>query len=128
MNVMKSSGHALSAQDERAISALLVSYGCAIDRRDWEKLRACFSDDCECDYGSFGKWQGPAAIVQYMKQVHADVGLQAQAVVQAGTHVFNGLFDLAAQGCFQLVDQSPVGFVECFFQCLAEAFIALALN
>ena len=52
----------------------------------------------------------------------------AQAVVQAGTHVFNGLFDLSAQGCFQLVDQSPVGFVECFFQCLAEAFIALALN
>ena len=74
MNVMNSSGHALSAQDERAISALLVSYGCAIDRRDWEKLRACFSDDCECDYGGFGKWTGPAAIVQYMKQVHADVG------------------------------------------------------
>ncbi|MEY4270154.1 MAG: hypothetical protein RLZZ58_1370 [Pseudomonadota bacterium] len=74
MNVMNSSGYALSAQDDRAISALLVSYGCAIDRRDWEKLRACFSDDCECDYGTFGKWTGPAAIAQYMKQAHAEVG------------------------------------------------------
>ena len=74
MNVLKSSGHALSAQDDRAISALLVSYGCAIDRRDWEKLRGCFSDDCECDYGSFGKWTGPGAITTYMRQAHADIG------------------------------------------------------
>ncbi len=74
MNVMSSNGLALSAQDDRAITALLVSYGCAIDRRDWQKLRACFSDDCECDYGSFGKWQGPAAIAHFMKQAHADIG------------------------------------------------------
>ncbi len=67
-------GNVLSAQDERAIGALLLSYGCAIDRRNWDGLRACFSDDCECDYGSFGKWRGPAAITQFMKQAHADVG------------------------------------------------------
>jgi hypothetical protein len=74
MNFQSSNAFALSAHDERAITALLVSYGSAIDRRDWEKLRACFSDDCECDYGSFGKWQGPAAIVQFMKHAHADIG------------------------------------------------------
>jgi SnoaL-like domain len=90
MNVMKSNGHALSAQDERAISALLVSYGCAIDRRDWEKLRACFSDDCECDYGSFGKWTGPAAIVQYMKQVHSDVGPTLHRITNIETEMLGG--------------------------------------
>ena len=64
----------LSAQDERAIGALLIGYGCAIDRRDWTKFRACFAEDCECDYGSFGAWQGPAAITQYMRKAHADIG------------------------------------------------------
>lgn len=64
----------LSAQDERSIAALLIAYGCAIDRHDWGKLRACFSEDSECDYGSFGAWHGPAAIVHYMRKVHAEVG------------------------------------------------------
>jgi hypothetical protein len=71
MNVIS---YALSTQDERAIAALLIAYGSAIDRRDWEKFRACFSDDCECDYGSFGKFHGASAVTQYMKQAHADLG------------------------------------------------------
>jgi SnoaL-like domain len=74
MNVMTGNSFVLSPQDERAISALLISYGCAIDRRDWELFRACFSEDCECDYGSFGRWLGPTAITNYMKHVHADMG------------------------------------------------------
>ena len=74
MNVTSSTGLGLSAQDERAIGALLIAYGCAIDRRDWIKFRACFAEDCECDYGSFGAWQGPAAITQYMRKAHADIG------------------------------------------------------
>jgi 3-phenylpropionate/cinnamic acid dioxygenase small subunit len=74
MNLTGSSGRMLSAADERAIHALLVSYGTAIDQRDWQKLRNCFSTDCEADYGSFGKWQGAAAIVHFMKQAHAEVG------------------------------------------------------
>lgn len=74
MNLMGSAIRTLSLADEQAIHALLVSYGSAIDQRDWARLRHCFSTDCEADYGSFGKFQGAAAIVQYMKQVHADVG------------------------------------------------------
>ena len=74
MTLTGSSGRMLSVADELAIHALLVSYGTAIDQRDWPKLRSCFSNDCEADYGSFGKWQGAAAIVQFMKQAHADVG------------------------------------------------------
>jgi SnoaL-like domain len=75
MNQITTMGSGLSAQDERAISAILVAYGTSIDQRDWNRLRACFSDDCEADYGSFGKWQGAVAIAAYMKQAHADLGL-----------------------------------------------------
>ncbi|WP_422342728.1 nuclear transport factor 2 family protein [Parasphingorhabdus sp.] len=74
MNEMKSVESGLSVQDERAISAVLISYGTAIDRRDWSSLRACFTDDCEADYGAFGKWQSGAAITNYMKDAHANIG------------------------------------------------------
>jgi 3-phenylpropionate/cinnamic acid dioxygenase small subunit len=75
MDKMTAMGSGLSAQDERDISAILVAYGTSIDQRDWNRFRACFSEDCEADYGSFGKWQGGAAITAYMKQAHADLGL-----------------------------------------------------
>lgn len=84
-------GTAPSAQDERAIGAVLLSYGCAIDRRDWDKFRACFSDDCECDYGSFGKWRGPAAITQYMKQAHADLGATMHRITNIEIAMKDGL-------------------------------------
>ena len=74
MNQTMTAGSSLSAQDERDIHAILVAYGTSIDQRDWKRLRACFSEDCEADYGSFGKWHGAAAVTQFMKQVHADVG------------------------------------------------------
>lgn len=63
-----------SAQDERAIQAVLIGYAASIDQRDWARLRDCFSDDCVADYPGFGRWQGPAAIVQFIKQTHADLG------------------------------------------------------
>jgi hypothetical protein len=74
MNEMTAMGSGLSAQDERTVSAVLVAYGTSIDQRDWNRLRACFSEDCEADYDSFGKWQGAVAIAAYMKQAHADLG------------------------------------------------------
>lgn len=74
MNQMTVMGSGLSAQDERAISAILVAYGTSIDQRDWNRFRTCFSEDCEADYGSFGKWTGAVAITAYMKQAHADLG------------------------------------------------------
>lgn len=64
----------LSAFDERAIAAILVGYACAIDQRDWHKLRKCFSDDCEADYGHFGNWKSGAAITAFMKKAHNDIG------------------------------------------------------
>jgi 3-phenylpropionate/cinnamic acid dioxygenase small subunit len=74
MNELASLESGLSVQDERAISAILVAYGTSIDQRNWKRLRTCFSEDCEADYGDFGKWHGAAAIAAYMKQAHADLG------------------------------------------------------
>ena len=74
MNQMTAMGSGMSAQDERAISAILIAYGTSIDQRDWNRFRACFSEDCEADYGSFGKWTGAVTITAYMKQAHADLG------------------------------------------------------
>lgn len=90
MTVMNGSSYSLSAHDERAIAALLIAYGCAIDRRDWEKFRACFSDDCECDYGSFGKFQGASAVTQYMKQAHADLGHTMHRITNIETWMQDG--------------------------------------
>ncbi len=74
MNHMSAMGSGLSAQDERDISAVLIAYGTSIDQRDWSRFRGCFSEDCEADYGSFGKWQGAVAITAFMKQAHAELG------------------------------------------------------
>jgi 3-phenylpropionate/cinnamic acid dioxygenase small subunit len=67
-------GTGLSAQDERAISAILIAYASGIDQRDWALFHSLFTADCEADYGSFGKWCGATAITDYMKQAHADLG------------------------------------------------------
>ena len=67
-------GTGVSAQDERAISVVLIGYATGIDQRDWALFHSLFTFDCEADYGSFGKWHGANAITEYMKQAHADLG------------------------------------------------------
>ncbi len=67
-------GTGLSAQDERAIAAVVIAYATGIDRRDWQLLHSCFTIDCEADYGPFGRLHGAAAITDYMKHAHADLG------------------------------------------------------
>ncbi|MCW5891985.1 MAG: nuclear transport factor 2 family protein [bacterium] len=39
--------------DRAAIHDLVVGYFLAVDRRDWEAVRGCFSDDAELDYAVF---------------------------------------------------------------------------
>lgn len=90
MNQMTPLGSGLSAQDERAISALLIAYGTSIDQRDWKRLRTCFSEDCQADYGSFGKWQGAVAITAYMKQAHAELGPTMHRITNIETHMDGG--------------------------------------
>ena len=64
MNQAVRIGTGLSAQDERAISAVLIAYATGIDQRDWPLFQSLFTFDCEADYGSFGKWHGAAAITE----------------------------------------------------------------
>jgi len=74
MNQFGQTGTGLSAQDERAISAVLIAYATGIDQRDWSLLQSCFTADCEADYGEFGKWHGAQAITAFMKEAHAICG------------------------------------------------------
>lgn len=74
MNQFSFPGTGLSAQDERAISSVLLAYATGIDQRDWRLFQNCFTPDCDADYGDFGKWHGAAAITAYMKQAHAQLG------------------------------------------------------
>jgi uncharacterized protein (TIGR02246 family) len=53
---------------------LLVRYATAIDRRNWELLRSCFTDDCEVDYGNIGRWSGRDAITDWMRATHDPLG------------------------------------------------------
>jgi 3-phenylpropionate/cinnamic acid dioxygenase small subunit len=56
------------------VADVLVRYATGIDRRDWELLRSCFTDDCEVDYGDIGRWHGAAEIVEWMRRVHEPCG------------------------------------------------------
>jgi hypothetical protein len=39
--------------DRAAIHDLVIGYFLAIDRRDWDAVRACFADDADLDYAVF---------------------------------------------------------------------------
>jgi ketosteroid isomerase-like protein len=41
-------------EDRLAITDVLYQYGTALDGRDWDVLRDCFTDDAVCDYLEFG--------------------------------------------------------------------------
>src|SRR3546814_16240245 len=55
------------AEDERAIIEVLLRYGTAIDTRDWGLFRTCFSEGCEKDYWTFGRWRGPREVTANMQ-------------------------------------------------------------
>lgn len=64
----------VSAEDERAIIAVLVRYATAIDRRDWPLFATCFTEDVVTDYGDLGQWKGRKPFVDHMESGHAKVG------------------------------------------------------
>lgn len=64
----------IATEDESAICKLLLRYATGIDTRDWPLFRTCFSQDCEADYGSFGRWRGPREITDYMEAAHRQMG------------------------------------------------------
>lgn len=38
------------------ITDVLLRYATAIDTKDWELFRTCFTDDADADYGEIGQW------------------------------------------------------------------------
>jgi hypothetical protein len=60
--------------EEREIAALLTRYATGIDRRDWAMFEACFTDDAQTDYGTFGRWSSAAQITAFMREAHGALG------------------------------------------------------
>ena len=56
------------------IGELVVRYATAIDGRDWELLRSCFTPDCHASYEGIGEWDDVEALVGFMVDVHAGMG------------------------------------------------------
>jgi 3-phenylpropionate/cinnamic acid dioxygenase small subunit len=59
---------------KQEIAEVLVRYATAIDRRDWQLFRTCFTVDVQADYGDIGTWDSADALAAYMATTHADMG------------------------------------------------------
>jgi 3-phenylpropionate/cinnamic acid dioxygenase small subunit len=60
--------------DEKAIEEVLVRYATAVDRRDWDLLRSCFTEVADLDYGDVGKWSSADEICTFMEAAHVGFG------------------------------------------------------
>jgi ketosteroid isomerase-like protein len=61
---------AIAPADDSAIPELLIRYATAIDTKDWELFRECFTDDCCVRFGGLA-WQGSEAVGNIFEQSHA---------------------------------------------------------
>lgn len=68
------SSRVVSREVRQDVADLLVRYATGIDRRDWELLRSCFTDDLVADYGDIGKWNGGDEITEWMRATHEPLG------------------------------------------------------
>ena len=60
--------------DTEAITALLVRYATAVDTRDWDLFRACFTGDAVTDYESVGAWTNLGELSAFMEDAHVGFG------------------------------------------------------
>jgi 3-phenylpropionate/cinnamic acid dioxygenase small subunit len=56
------------------IGELLVRYASAVDGRDWELFRTCFTPDCRADYQDIGSWEDVEGLTRFMVDAHAGMG------------------------------------------------------
>ena len=73
--------------DVLEIRTVIDRYATAIDRRDWDLARTCFTDDCTADYGRAGSWDGREAFVSGLDEMHRDVGLTMHRITNHDVHV-----------------------------------------
>ena len=67
--------------DRQAIHDLVTRYACAVDRRDFEAVAACFTPDADTDYTFF---KGPIGVV--LEKIRAGVGGFAMTMHVLGNH------------------------------------------
>ncbi|MGA2519312.1 MAG: nuclear transport factor 2 family protein [Acidimicrobiales bacterium] len=60
--------------DREEVVAVLIRYARAVDTKDWELLRTCFTQDATCDYGDIGSWRGADDLVVFMRDAHLGMG------------------------------------------------------
>jgi ketosteroid isomerase-like protein len=68
--------------DRHAIRDLVTRYACAVDRRDFDAVAACFTPDAETDYTYF---RGPIAVV--LEKIRAGVNGFAMTMHVLGNHL-----------------------------------------
>lgn len=99
----------IMVEDERAICNLLLRYATSIDTRDWPLFRTCFSQDCEADYGGFGRWRGTREISEYMEGLHRNLGATLHRITNI---VIENCNDEVVARCYVdalLTDATPGG-------------------
>jgi 3-phenylpropionate/cinnamic acid dioxygenase small subunit len=69
------------------IVELLVRYATAIDGRDWDLLRRCFTPDCHADYEGIGVWHGIDELTRFMVDAHAGFGPTMHRISNAAVTV-----------------------------------------
>ena len=60
--------------DEHDIAAVLLRYATAIDRRDWDLFRSCFTADVAARYDGLEPWPDVEAMTAFMIDAHAGMG------------------------------------------------------
>lgn len=59
---------------------VLMRYATAVDTRDWDMIRTCSTDDCQCEYDQIGSWSDLATFADFMAQVHVHVGASVHRI------------------------------------------------
>jgi ketosteroid isomerase-like protein len=68
--------------DRQAIRDLVTRYACAVDRRDFDAVAACFTPDADTDYTFF---EGPIGVV--LEKIRAGIGGFAMTMHVLGNHL-----------------------------------------
>jgi hypothetical protein len=60
--------------DVVAIRDVIDRYAAGVDSRDWDLVTTCFTAHCQADYGRSGQWTSRGPLIQWLAEIHRDVG------------------------------------------------------
>jgi hypothetical protein len=60
--------------DVREIEDVLISYATAIDQRDGDLFKTCFTDDVVADYEGIPRWKGVGTLTDFIREAHDGLG------------------------------------------------------